>query len=92
MFQAIISTFPKPGKSLDNLANFHPISLLNNDINFFSKLLANRLKNILLDLISADQVGFIQGRQARDGTHHILDLIKIAKTSPADSVFLSLDT
>lgn len=51
----------------------------------------NRLNNILPDLISADQVGFVQRRQARDGSRWILDLFQIAKTSPVDSVLLSLN-
>lgn len=36
-------------------------------------------------------MGPVQGRQTRDGTRRILDLLQIAKTSLADSVLLSLD-
>lgn len=75
MLQATISTTPKPGKSLDDPANFRPISLLNSDIKFFSKILATRINSYLPSLISPDQVGFVPHRQARDGTRRVLDLI-----------------
>lgn len=91
MLKAIITTIPKPGKSTDDPANFRPISLLNSDIKMFSKLLANRINLILPQLISPDQVGFVYGRQARDGTRRVLDLIQIAHLARGDAVLLSLD-
>lgn len=74
MLQAIITVIPKPGKPPDNVSNYRPISLLNCDIKIFSKLIANRLNEVLFSLVHLDQVGFILKRQARDGTHRILDL------------------
>lgn len=91
MLQAIITTIHKSGKTSDSPANFRPISLLNNDLKFFSKILANRLNQILPSLIHSDQVGFLKHRQTRDGTRRLLDLIQLATSSAEDSALLSLD-
>lgn len=91
MLQAIISTIPKPGKLSDHTANFHPISLLNSDIKFISKILGNGINTLLLLLISSYQVGFIPNRQTRDGTRRILDLIQFATLSNYNSVLISLE-
>lgn len=91
MLQAIITTIHKSGKTSDSPANFRPISLLNNDLKFFSKILANRLNQILPSLIHSDQVGFLKHRQTRDGTRCLLDLIQLATSSAEDSALLSLD-
>lgn len=91
MLQATISTIPKPGKPLDDPANFQPISLLNSDVKLFSKILANRINLLLPSLVSPDQVGFIPHKQARDGTRRVLDLIQSAHISKDDSALISLD-
>lgn len=41
MLQATVITIPKPGKPTDIVSNYHPISLHNNDIKIFSKIIAN---------------------------------------------------
>lgn len=89
MLASIITTIPKPGKTNDSPTNFRPISLLNNDINFFSKIIANWLNEVLPSPIS--QVGFIKNRQTRHGTRRILDLIQLAKLSSEEAVLVSLD-
>ncbi len=58
--QGIISLIPKPGKNLESLSNWRPISLLNNDYKIATKSIANRIKKILPSTISKSQSGFIK--------------------------------
>lgn len=44
------------------------------------------------NLIDADQVGFISGRQAPDVTRKIINLLHYAETTKTPSIFLTLDT
>lgn len=91
MLQAIIITIPKPGKDVADPQNFRPISLLNSDLKIYAKILANRLMEITPSLIGLDQVGFVKGRQAPDGTRRMLDLLRISELSKQPSIFLALD-
>lgn len=91
MLHATVITIPKPGKPIDIVANYRPVSLLNCDIKLYSKLLADRINKILPSLVHPDQVGFVAHRQARDGTRRILNLIQLAKLKSSDSIVISLD-
>jgi hypothetical protein len=44
------------------VGGFRPISLLNNSIKLLTKLLANRLKIVILKSIHQNQYGFLKGR------------------------------
>lgn len=68
--EALITVIPKPGKDNAHCTNFRPISLLNLDLKLYSKLIANRIQPLMPTIIHGDQVGFIQGRQARDNIPH----------------------
>ncbi|XP_044141599.1 uncharacterized protein LOC122931592 [Bufo gargarizans] len=52
---------------------------------------ASRLHKVLPALIDIDRVGFVAGRQCRDGTRRIIDLLHMAELSRSPTVFLSLD-
>lgn len=54
-------------------------------------MIANRLAVITLQLVKADQVGFVKGRQAPDGTRWLYNLIHIAETCKTPTVVLMLD-
>lgn len=81
-------TLPKPGKAPDSPQNF---SLLNSDLEIYAMVLANRMAKITPNLIKADQVGFVQGRQAPDGTRHMFNLIRIAEMRRKPTAFLALN-
>ena len=55
--RGIINLIPKDGKDLRLLKNWRPITLLNSDYKILTKILANRLKKALPEIINADQIG-----------------------------------
>jgi hypothetical protein len=65
LIAAIIKLIPKGGAQ-QFLKKWRPISLLNVPYKVIAKLLANRLKCILPELINIQQTGFIQGRSIQD--------------------------
>lgn len=91
MLQAIIVSLPKPGKPSDTPANFRPISLLNSDVKLYAMVLARYLLSILPELINIDQVSFIKGLQAPNGTRQVLNILSLAERSKDPTLFLSLD-
>uniref|UniRef100_A0A8C5QFE3 Reverse transcriptase domain-containing protein n=1 Tax=Leptobrachium leishanense TaxID=445787 RepID=A0A8C5QFE3_9ANUR len=88
---ATISLIPKPEKDHTCCENFQPISLLNNDMKLLARILANRLKRFLPQLVDSDQVGFIPGREARDATTRILNALALSKQSRSPLLLLSAD-
>lgn len=90
MLQATIA-MPKPGKPSECPANFRPISLLNTDTKLYAKLLSKRILQILPTLINPNQVGFIKGRQALEGTRRVLNILSTLEHSRCPVIFLSLD-
>lgn len=89
---AHITVLPKEGKDHTLPGNYRPISLLNTDIKILAKILANRLKPILLTVIHPDQTGFIMGREARDNSNRALQLIHWVESQGTTSPCLLLST
>ena len=58
---------PKKGGTED-LGDFRPISLLGGLYKLLAKVLANRLKKVLGNVVSVDQNAFVRGRQILDAT------------------------
>ena len=58
--QAIITLIDKKGKDRSYLENWRPISLVNVDAKIASKVIANRIKCCLPDIIHHNQTGFIK--------------------------------
>lgn len=77
--QAYISLIPKPDKDHTLCGNYRSISLTNIDLRLYSKIIANRLTPIIPAHIHLDQVGFINGREARDNTSKTLTLVEYAQ-------------
>lgn len=56
----------KPHRELTKVANYRPISLLNQDAKSFMSTLATSLKKIIKQHTNLDQYGFGKGKQVSD--------------------------
>lgn len=85
MLLANMSLIPKPNKDHTLPQNYRPISVINNDLKIFSRLLANRLATII-----PYQSGFIPGRQITD-LRLVTTIIQDANIKSHPVLLLSLD-
>lgn len=92
--EVYITLIPKQEADPSNVKNYRPISLLNNDYKLFSDILANRLKQILKEVIHKDQAGFLPERQLKDNVRHIVNVIEyleVRNEKPAALMFIDAE-
>lgn len=75
-----ITLIPKADDSI-SLANFRSISLVGCQYKIIAKLLAERLKTVMPDLISENQPAFVAGRQILNGILLENEVVNWALTS-----------
>lgn len=78
--QALITLLPKDDNQCPNVKNLRPISLL--DYKIFAKILSERLKRVLSEVINKDQAGFLQNRHIRENVREVLNIIKFGDKNP----------
>lgn len=88
---ALITVIPKPGKDHLECANYRPISLINADLKIFSKVLANRMEQVIGKIINSDQTGFLKGRFPSDNIRRLLHILSSAHKIPPACGLLFLD-
>ena len=60
--QGVITLIEKVGENPLYIQNYRPTTLLNVDYKILSKVLANRIKDVLGEIVHSDQVGYIKDR------------------------------
>ena len=90
--RAIITLIHK-GKDLsrDDLGNWRPISLTNFDYKILAKILANRFKGVISDIIDDDQTAYIRGRNITTILRLIDDVIEYVEVCNKTGAILALD-
>ena len=88
--RGIITLLHKGGDRTD-LSNWRPISLLNSDYKIFSKVIANRIKHVLPNIISDSQKGFLKGRNISDLIRNIDDILKVTHLTNSTGLLASVD-
>lgn len=88
---ATITLLCKDSNKAHSLNSWRPISLLNVDYKIISKILANRLKRVVNDIIHVDQTCAIPGRSIHDNLHLLRDIVQYADSKNLPAAFLSLD-
>ena len=67
------------------------MSILNTDYKILTKVLANRLKIALPELINADQIGYMSGRSCFENIRLISDMIEFCKIKKHPCIILLVD-
>ena len=88
--KGVLILLHKEGKRED-IKNWRPLTLLNCDYKIISKLLAERLKNVLTKLIHPDQKGFVKGRNISEANRMIQDIIQCADEENEEGIIVFLD-
>lgn len=91
MLLAKMSLLPKPNKDHTLPQNFRPISVINNDLKLFDRLLADRLAKIITSLISPDQMGFIPSSQITDNIRQACNVIQDPSLYSCQVMMISID-
>ena len=89
--QAIISLVDKKGKDRLKLENWRPISLLNTDYKLATKVITNRLHDIIPKLVDINQTGFMKGRFMGDTIRTLLDVIEYCKSNDEEGLLMMID-
>ena len=89
--RGVITLIPKPGKDIKQVKNWRPISILNVDYKIIAKILANRLKYTLPDLICSDQLAYVQDRIIGENLRIVKDIIDYAKIHNIEGLLLLVD-
>ena len=73
------------------LENWRPISLINVDSTIATKVIANRIKDVLPSVIHPNQSGFMKGRFIGETARSILDIIAHTESLQLPGVLLFID-
>ena len=76
---------------MKNLKSWCPLSILNTDYKIIAKVLSNRLKTGLMDIINPDQIGYMQTRYCGKNVNLIADVIDYRKCKSVSCIILLAD-
>ena len=71
--------------------NWRPISILNVDVELISKVLSNRIKNLLQNLISSNQNAYVTNRFISEGGRLISDILEMTNILNMEGYLLKID-
>ena len=89
--QAVITLIEKKGKDRSFLENWRPISLVNVDAKIMSKVLAVRIKNVLLNIIHHNQSGYVKDRYIGETVRSIFDLMDFTLKEKIPGLMICID-
>lgn len=91
MVEGVITVvFKKKGSRLD-LEHYRPISLLNVDYKVLAKVLANRMKRVIGDIVQPTQSYSVPGRDIADTIATVRDVIEYMKRDKIGGVVVGID-
>lgn len=87
----LIKLIYKKRGDIKDLRNYRPITMLNSDFKILAKILANRLKLILPNIIQTNQAYAIRGRDITDTISSIRDVVSFMIAEKKRGYVISLD-
>ena len=75
----------------ENFCNWRPLTLLNTDHKIIAKILAERLKTVVPNLIHSDQKGFVKGRNISEANRLVQDIIDYIDQENEEAILVLLD-
>ena len=89
--QAVIKLIEEKDRDKRFVKNWRPISLLNVDVKLISKILSNRIKNLLPNLISNNQNACVANRFINEGGRLISDILEMTDILNVEGYLLTID-
>ena len=89
--RGVVSLLPKRGKDARYIKHRRPLTLLNYDFKILSKLIDNRIRTVLPNIISEDQTGFLAGRHITTNIRKTLDVVEFCNKDKKAAVILTID-
>lgn len=88
----ILTVLPKPNKDSTLCSSYRPLSILNEDIKIFAKVLASRMEKHMTKLIHHDHTGFIRSHKAADNICRPLHVLHFSRDINSPCAVLFLDS
>ena len=88
---AVINLLPKKDKDLRFLKNWRPVSLLNTDYKILTKALAQKLQNVIGQIVNRDQIGYIKGRFIGETIRTIHDIVYLTEEQNMNGFITLID-
>ena len=89
--EAVIKLIEEKGRGKRYIQNRQPISLLNVDVKLICKALAERLKNVLPEIISPNQNAYVENRCISEGGWLISDLLEMTAVLNKEGFLVTTD-
>ena len=74
--KGVITLVKKKGKTGEGVDDYRPITLLNTELKILAKILANRLREVLDDLIGPEQTYAMRGRSIKSNLHLMREVLE----------------
>jgi hypothetical protein len=87
----VISLIYKKKGDRRSLKNYRPISLLQVDYKILARIMANRIKNVLPNIISVDQTCCIMGRDISNNIANVRDIIELIERDNLEGYIIKID-